>query len=512
MNRKTGVILSFISIIFEVFSTLILTPYLIKTLGESEFGVYKMCLSIIAYVLLLDLGIGNAIIRFASAYRFNNDKNAENNLAGISLVFYVSISFLSLIIGTVLMSAFPYLFSKGFSESEIVLGKKLIFITSITASITLATSGFYNMIIAHEKFFVSKGVGSIQTVFKIILSIIVLKLGGGSIGVCFVNLLLTALTRFFYVFYAVRFLNIKPRFKKGNKNFVKEVMGYSALVAVQMIATQMNQSLDQILIGGLVENSSSILGIYAVGSQLNQYFMSIGVAITGVLMPGIVRVVEGGASREQLTKEVSRLSRLIFFPLIIAYCGFLVFGKPFITIWTSDYYIDAYYVAVILITPQLLVSVLSPCCQVLWAKNRQKELTWTKLGIVIANCFLTIALIGWNPLIGASLGTLLSVMFGDVFVLLGLIKSKINISLSQYLLDVFPLPSIMMFAISCVFYRTSITVFPIKGWLSLFAFCFSFLIVSLFLNYCFCLNIEEKNMISKMLRKFKGLKNGKRES
>ena len=62
MSRKIGVILSYILMIFEVLSTLLLTPIIIRTLGQAEYGVYKLVDSVNAYLLLLDLGVGNAII------------------------------------------------------------------------------------------------------------------------------------------------------------------------------------------------------------------------------------------------------------------------------------------------------------------------------------------------------------------------------------------------------------------------------------------------------------------
>ena len=54
MNRKIGVILSYIAMVFEVLSTLLLTPFIIRDLGEAEYGVYKLSASIVAYLLLLD--------------------------------------------------------------------------------------------------------------------------------------------------------------------------------------------------------------------------------------------------------------------------------------------------------------------------------------------------------------------------------------------------------------------------------------------------------------------------
>ena len=69
MNRKTGVILSYVMMIFEVMSTLLLTPFIIGTLGQAEYGVYKLSASVVAYLLLLDLGVGNAITRYIAKFR-----------------------------------------------------------------------------------------------------------------------------------------------------------------------------------------------------------------------------------------------------------------------------------------------------------------------------------------------------------------------------------------------------------------------------------------------------------
>ena len=510
MNRRTGVILSIVSILFEVLSTLVLTPFLIKTLGPSEFGVYKLCLSIIAYVLLLDLGIGNSVIRFASKYRFNNDAESANKLAGVSMAFYLIIAILSLVAGAIIVFIFPFAFAKGLSTAEIALGQKLIVFTTIASSITLGTSGFYNIIIAHERFIISKGFNIVQILLKIVLSFIVLKFGGGSVGVCIVNLALTTFIRFFYVFYAIKRLKIKPALKGCDKAFVGEILGYSALIAIQMVATQMNQSLDQILIGALVPQSSGILGVYAVGAQINQYFMSIGVAITGVLMPGIVKFIESKPSEESMTNEIIRLSRIISYPLLILFGGFILLGKPFISLWTDPSYAEAYLVALILIAPQLVISVLTPCTQILWALNQQKELSWAKLFVVVANIFLTIALIQWNPLLGASIGTMISVIVGDFFVLSIITKRKIGLPISYYYGNVFLMPIIIIFSTALLTNRIFGFIFDIDRWLRLFIVGASFLLMTLPCVYLFCFNASEKERVTNVLTKLlKGIKHGK---
>ena len=79
-QRKLGVILSYFSIVATTIIQLLYTPFLIKNLGQSEYGLYSLINSIIGYLTVLDLGFGNAIVVFTSKYRaqkkFDEEKDA----------------------------------------------------------------------------------------------------------------------------------------------------------------------------------------------------------------------------------------------------------------------------------------------------------------------------------------------------------------------------------------------------------------------------------------------------
>ena len=68
-ERKKGAILSYVSIIVTTIIQLIYTPFLIRKLGQSEYGLYSLVQSIIGYLTVLDLGFGNAIIVYTAKYR-----------------------------------------------------------------------------------------------------------------------------------------------------------------------------------------------------------------------------------------------------------------------------------------------------------------------------------------------------------------------------------------------------------------------------------------------------------
>lgn len=63
------------------------------------------------------------------------------------------------------------------------------------------------------------------------------------------------------------------------------------------------------------KNASAIIAIYGVGSQIIQYFKTIGGHFNGVLMAGVVRMVENGAKVKDLQNEMVRIGRIILMML-----------------------------------------------------------------------------------------------------------------------------------------------------------------------------------------------------
>lgn len=500
MSRKAGVIMSYILMIFEVLSTLLITPYLIRDLGQAEYGVYKLVAAITAYLLLLDLGIGNATTRYIAKYRVDKDIENERKFFGVSIIYYSLIAIITVVIGIILIMIFPKAFGKGLSISEIALGQKLLIITIINAAVTLGTSQFNNIIIAYEKYTVSKGASIIQIIIRMLLTVIVLKLGMKSVGVVTINLIMTILCRTFFVLYVLFGFKLFPKFKEIKLDFIKGIVAYSSLILLQMVATQINSSVDQILIGSLVKSSAVILAVYGVGTQIVQYYQSIGSSFTGILMPGIVKMIETNASIKEITNEMIKIGRIILLVLGLIWGCFLVNGRHFIILWAGEANEQAYLVTIILMTAYLFVLTESIGTQILWAKNEHKEQAILKITIVLLNIVLTILLIKWNPLIGATLGTFMSLMLGDVVVMNVIFYKKLKLNLLYYYKGLFKgiVPAMI---ISIFIGFISLNIFSNIGWIS-----FLINIIIMYSIYMICLlvfgmNDYEKLLIKSVIRK-----------
>ena len=501
MNRKIGAALSYVFMIFEVFSTLFLTPLIISSLGDAEYGVYKLVASVTGYLLLLDLGMGHSIVRYIAKYKATNDLESSRKFLGVCIIFYSIIAFVVLALGIVLITSFQDVFAKGLTESEIALSKKLLVLTVLNAAVTLGTSVFNNVIVAYSKFTVSKGSAIIQIIVRIILTVVALNLGFKSVAIVAINLLLTVAIRFYYIVYVFFVIKLIPKFNNIDFSFIKDIVSYSAFVLLQMIATQINSYVDNVLLGMFVASSSVIIAIYGVGAQLVQFFQSIGQAMGGILMPGVVKMVESGATAKDLQNEMVRIGRYSLSILGIVFVGFVINGQTFLKVWIGEGYEQSYFVALILMLPQLFILTESVGNQILWAKNKHHRQALIKLSIVIVNVILTIFLIKWNPLMGATIGTFISLMLGDVALMNFTFRKEIGISLTEYYAGLYKgiLPCLILSGVSGYL----ILLLNLSGLIGMIVNIIVMVLVYGISIWTFGFNKSEKNMITGIFKKFK---------
>ena len=99
---RTGAILSYVVLFLNTIVGLVYTPFMLRKLGQSEFGLYSLVASIIAYLAIFDLGFGNAIVRFTAKLRSEKKFAEQYSMFGMFLILYSFIGIITCIIGLLL--------------------------------------------------------------------------------------------------------------------------------------------------------------------------------------------------------------------------------------------------------------------------------------------------------------------------------------------------------------------------------------------------------------------------
>lgn len=501
VSRKTGVLISCVLMFVQICSTMLFTPFLIRTLGQAEYGVYSLVLSISSYFALFDLSIGTSVIRYMSKYAAENNMRDGRKFLGVTTLYYIAVAFLALVVGIIVRSLIPQIFAKGLSETEIALAQKLFFITVISSVISLSTSAFSNTIIGFEKFLVSKGVAIFITIFKMILSVLALMMGFDSMGMVVANLITTVITSVIYVLYVLFKLKIIPIFKDISFSFVKEVASYSSYIVLQLIASLIITMSSQVLLGAFAKGSAIIIGVFGIGMQIIQYFKTVGTHFTSVLMPGLVRFANKNSTRELYEKELIRISRIIFMTLSIIWVVFLIYGKDFVGLWAGNENIQAYYVAVILMIPLMFSYSEGAGYQLLQALAKHKLPAIIQLITSVISVPVMILLILWNPLKGAIIGSFIMTMSCETIVMNIMYKKQLGVRLSVLFKGIFKgiVPALTI----CAVFGYALKLLHLfgNGWIAFVVNCTVMVLIYGICMLTFGMNIAEKNMVKGMITK-----------
>ena len=141
-QREKGIVLSYVNMAVNFVIGIIFTPFMLRILSDSEYGLYSIASSVVAYLSLLDLGLGNSMIRFTAKYRAQGDKEGEERINGMFFAMFAVLGVLSLIIGAVLCLNMDIFFKRTFTPDELHRAKVIFLILLANACVSLVTTAF----------------------------------------------------------------------------------------------------------------------------------------------------------------------------------------------------------------------------------------------------------------------------------------------------------------------------------------------------------------------------------
>ena len=411
-QRKAGVILSYAGEFVKIIVSLVYTPIMLRLLGQSEYGLYQLVYSVVSYLSLLSLGFGSSYLRFYSRYKAQKDEDGIAKLNGMFLIIFCSISVICILCGIVMIRNIRSIFGTGLTDNEYETARVLMGLLIINLAMTFPNSLFNCSITAHEKFLFQKLLILLQNLFSPFLTLPLLIMGYGSIGMVAITTFLTFVLLLSNIFYCFHNLHIRFKFHGFQPGLLKEMWVFTFFIFLNQIIDQVNWSVDKFLLGRSA--GTAAVAVYGVGGQINTLYLQFSTSISNVFVPKVNRIVAESDDNAQLTKLFTRVGRIQFIVLVLILSGFIFLGKPFISIWAGDGYDASYSVAVLLIVPVTIPLIQNLGIEIQRAKNMHKARSVIYMLIAIANVLISIPLIQIMGPIGAALGTAVSLIVGNV--------------------------------------------------------------------------------------------------
>ena len=381
MNQfKYGFFLGYIELALVNILGILLTPFIIKSLGIEEYGLYILVGASVAYLSLFDMGINNAIIRFVSRYREENNILAERQFLGTTVLLYCIISFLVIIVGVVISFNLNYLFDDVITDNQLSQMQIMSLILVFNIAIVLPSNIFPAICTAYEKFVFPRFIKITRIILRSLTIIAVLSYIQAAIALIIIDTAFNLLTAVVGYLYTKKKLKIKYNFSKHRLSDFKSICSYSFLILIISFTQYLQWQAGTLVVG--FDQDTTQVAIYSIGIMLGSYLGAFAGIVNSMLIPKATRLVVNESAPEKLTQEITKVARLNNYISFLFLGGFIVLGQDFIQLWLGNGYDTSMTIAIIIMCAILLPLTQSLGFSILEAKKKITIRTFTSLTVI----------------------------------------------------------------------------------------------------------------------------------
>lgn len=497
---KAGVVLNYVVIFLNTVVGLLYTPYMLRMMGQSEYGLYSLVASVIAYLTVLDLGFGNAIVRYTAKFRAEKKTEEQYEMFGMFFLLYLVIGIIAFGIGLGLYFNVDTLFGNTMTTVELGRARIMMLLLVVNLAFTFPMSIWGSIIQAYEDFVFQKSLNIIRIILNTVVMICLLHFGYKAVAMVVVQTIFNVLTLVINFIYCRRKLNIHIyfRFKHFHWGFLKEVAIYSFWIFLNAIIDRVYWSTGQFVLGAMV--GTAAVAVFAIAIQLEGMYMQFSTAISSVFLPKVTAMVATNRSRKEISDLFIRTGRIQYIVLAYILSGFIIFGRQFIELWAGAGYSDAYMISLLFFIPLTVPLIQNLGITILQARNEMKFRSVLYIIIALVSLAMQIVLTRYFGGIGCAMGVSGALVVGQILIMNVYYRRRQDLDIMTFWKEISK-----MSIIPIVLIISSMLVichfFALDSWGKLILGIAAFSLVYIPLFFRFSMTDDERNLFISMVHK-----------
>lgn len=414
---KAGVVLNYVVIFLNTVVGLLYTPYMLRMMGQSEYGLYSLVASVIAYLTVLDLGFGNAIVRYTAKFRAEKKTEEQYEMFGMFFLLYLVIGIIAFGIGLGLYFNVDTLFGNTMTAVELDRARIMMLLLVANLAFTFPMSIWGSIIQAYEDFVFQKSLNIFRIILNTAVMVCLLHFGYKAVAMVVVQTIFNVLTLVVNFIYCRRKLNIRIYFRCRHFHwgFLKEVALYSFWIFLNAIIDRVYWSTGQFVLGAMV--GTAAVAVFAIAIQLEGMYMQFSTAISSVFLPKVTAMVATNRSRKEISDLFIRTGRIQYIVLAYILSGFIIFGRQFIELWAGAGYSDAYMISLLFFIPLTVPLIQNLGITILQARNEMKFRSVLYIIIALVSLGMQIVLTRHFGGIGCAMGVSGALVVGQILIM-----------------------------------------------------------------------------------------------
>jgi O-antigen/teichoic acid export membrane protein len=412
-----------------------ISPLILHKLGDEAFGAWVLIFSLTGYYGIFDFGIRSSIVKYVAEFQATGERARLNTIintafftcSGVAIVLFAVVGSASLFLGAV------FHFSPGVEHTA----RALFLLVGFAAALGLPLSVFAGVLEGLQEFYVLNATQAAASVLRALLILLALHRGMGLLTAALITVALPLLSYGMYAWKVMRAVPFQLGWSFLDRCTFRRMFQYSVLSFLSIVAFRLRFQTDAVLIGAML--SSSAITYFSIGSKLLNYSFLLMAGLGQIFVP-MSSQFDAAGDKERLRKLFvlgNQACALTVFPISAV---LVVLGKPIIDVWVGSRYESSYVILLILLVPSILSHVQGGSRQILYGTGRHRVLAIVSLGEGIVNVVLSIAFIHYWGVVGDAFGTAIPLTLTSVFFLPPYLCRMLNVSLADFLREVYLLP------------------------------------------------------------------------
>ena len=404
----------------------LMSPFLVRHLGDSIYGVWILVGSLVGYLGLLDFGITPSTVKYVAEYRALGDQRSMNRLVTSSLAVYSVIGCLTLAVSVVVAVFFNRLFVTPLPQATTAA---VVMLTGLNLAITFPAAVFVGILRGYQRYDIDSRVTTINVIIRSVIIVTLIVNGYGILALAAVTFVFDMLRLAYLMRWAYR-LNpaITIRREYFDKAQLRQLFGYSIFAFLMIVGKKLIFYTDVIVIGIFMPVAAVTL--YSIANRLVTYLLQVSETM-GVLTP---TASDMGARNDQAAiKEMLIISTkyMLLIALPVA-AVFFVLGDTFISLWMGNEYAGSAVILSILTIAVLAHLLEMPAHTVLLGLGKHQVVACFTLAQALANLALSLALVKPYGLVGVAVGTTIPMVGFTAIAIVVYFKNYLHVSLADY--------------------------------------------------------------------------------
>lgn len=426
-NSISGTTLYFVSVIIMF----IMSPVIVRSLGNRDYGIWEIVISLVGYMGILDLGVGPALLRYVAVAESKRDSKELQAVISSAQFFYFLVGSFAVLV-LLFLSQFPQVIFGRESLDVGYLGKILILFT-INIGLYFPMISLTAILMGLQYHFM---INITRIIIGIIRALIVYNLllnnpGKGLLILAFMEPIFNIIQFMLFAFVLHRNKDI-PAFSIAACSLtkMKELFTYGAKSAILMVASRVQSASLPFVISNMLGVSKIVY--FAMPNRLVSYAKDLSMAVGDPLTPYFASNL-GKGDKNTLRDSWLQTSLALqiittAMPLFLLFCG-----ERFLSLWIGTEYGIAGRGVLYCLVAGLSVEAIAPnVSRILMATGNhgRAAVAWLVLSCVC----IPFAILGaavWG-ITGVALGSSIIIIAGN-FITLRMACKEVDVSLTHYL-------------------------------------------------------------------------------